>query len=233
MTDAQERIIRIARKLFALAAKAGTQEEAESAAMKARALLSEYSLQISEVELRQIETDMHCLEKEQRLTTTYVPSWVKTLFQGILQGFVVKGFFTADRYSSKMTVTFAGVEPDVSLASFTFDYLYRVGKACRGLKTKKEKQRNQWRMGFATALLHRFFRYQRHEQVHQERTLAPVKMNLVEQHMAVAYPDLKLMRPPGKVRETKAFCSGFEVGTSVKWGTPVGGESKRPEMLTA
>lgn len=201
--------------------------------MKARALLSEYSIQISEVGLQQIKTDMQCQEKEQKLTTTYVPSWVKTLFQGIVQGFVVKGFFTDDRYSSKMAVIFAGVEPDVSLASFTFEYLYRVGKTCRGLKTKKEKQRNQWRMGFATALLHRFYRYQRYEQVQQETTLAPVKMDLIEQYMAVAHPDLKSMRPPEKVRKTKAYCSGFEVGTSVKWGTPVGGESAYPAMLTA
>lgn len=230
MNQAQDRIIRIARKLFALAAKAGTQEEAHSAAMKARALLSEYSLSMSDVELAQLEAEMECREERRTLTTAYTPSWVKTLFSGVRRGFGCGGFFSFEHcknYQTRSAVVFVGVEPDVSLAAFTFDYLYRVGKRCPGMAKKKEKQKNQWRMGFAVALANRLMEYQRQEQTAQENALVPVKDGLITSYVETRYPDLVPSRPIAKTRRvTKAFHAGFVHGSTIALNTPVGGAGK-------
>ncbi len=121
MNENQERIIRIVRKLFDLSSGAGTPEEAQSAAMKARRLLSEYSLSLSDVELQKAARELSCSERRQTLTTIYAPSWVKILFGGVRRGFGVEGFFA--HVGAKRAVTFVGVEPDLSLASYTFEYL--------------------------------------------------------------------------------------------------------------
>ncbi len=229
MSEKQERILRVVRKLFDLANGAGTPEEAQSAAMKARRLLSEYSLSMSDVELQAAAEELACGERRQPLTTTYAPSWVKVLFGGVRMGFGVEGFFTWA--GKKSAVTFVGVEPDLSLAAYTFEYLYRVGKSCPGMQKKRERQRNQWRMGFVTALAYRFSEYQHQEQSRQEVALVPIKNRLAKSYIASKYPALVKMAPVNKVRTTKAYQAGFAEGQRVQWGTPVGTEGGVAPML--
>ncbi|MGE4539235.1 MAG: DUF2786 domain-containing protein [Desulfovibrio sp.] len=229
MNEKQERILRIVRKLFDLSNGAGTQEEAQSAAMKARALLSEYSLSMSDVELQAAVEELSCGERQQPLTTPHVPSWVKILFGGVRRGFGVEGIFTW--LGEKRAVTFVGVEPDLSLASYTFGFLYRVGKRAPGMQKKRERQKNQWRMGFAYALLSRFNEYQHHEQSGQEMALMPMKYDLARDYIADRYPDLVKSVPVKKVRPTKAYQAGYTEGRRVQWGQPVGGGGDAAPML--
>lgn len=230
MNAEQERILRIVRKLFDLSNGAGTQEEAESAAIKARKLLSEYSLAMSDVELQAAAESLSCSEHRQPLTTRYAPSWVKLLFGGVRMGFGVEGFFSSA--DERDAVIFVGVEPDVSLASYTFGYLYRIGKSCPGMRKKKERQKNQWRMGFATALCWRLRAYQDNEQSRQEKALVPVKDRISKDYIASRYPDLVKMAPVKKVRTTKAYQAGYEEGRRVQWGKPVGSNGHSTPMLS-
>lgn len=230
MNQAQERIVRLAHKLFALAAKAGTQEEAHSAAMKARALLSEYSLSMSDVDLARAEAEMECREESRTLTTSYTPSWVKVLFSAVRRGFDCGGFYSYECAVSNRThsvMVFVGVEPDISLASFTFEYLYRIGKRCPRMEKRTEKQKNQWRMGFAVALSHRLVRYRRLELSAQENALVPVKEGMINNYIGSRYPELVPARPPAKQRRsTKAFQAGFVHGFGIPLNTPVSGTGK-------
>lgn len=229
MNAEQERILRIVRKLFDLSNGAGTQEEAESAAIKARKLLSEYSLAMSDVELQAAADSLPCSEHRQPLATKHAPSWVKLLFGGVRMGFGVEGFFSSA--GDRNSVVLVGVEPDVSLASYTFGYLYRVGKSCPGMNKNKERQKNQWRMGFATALVWRFRIYQDNEQTNQEKALVPVKNKIAKGYIESRYPDLVKMAPVKTVRTTKAYRAGFEEGQRVRWGKPVGGTGNVTPML--
>ncbi len=223
MTEAQNRIIRLARKLFALAEKAGSAEEAHSAAMKARTLLSEHSLTMSDVEISNVEESLECREESHTLTTSHAPSWVKILFGGVRRGFGCDGFFSrtynTETQTARSTTVFVGVEPDVSLALFTFTYLYRIGKRAPGMYKKKEKQKTQWRMGFAVAINKRL---QRYEQTSQEKALVPIKEGLVKQYMAIIHPGLVPMLPPKFKRESAAFIAGYNHGRNVSLDTPVG-----------
>jgi hypothetical protein len=224
MNQAQDRIIRIARKLFALAAKSGTYEEAHSAAMKARALLSEYHLSMTDVELASAEAEMECREERRTLTTPHIPSWVKVLFGGVRRGFGCDGFLSMDmpNWQTRGAVVFIGVEPDLSLAAFTFDYLYRVGKRCPGMAKKKERAKNQWRMGFAMALSDRLKRHQSQALTAQENALVPVKESLIAGYMERVHPDLVAARPAAKPRRvTNAFRAGFVHGRTIALNTPI------------
>ena len=229
MNAEQERVLRLVRKLFDLSNGAGTQEEAQSAAVKARQLLSEYSLTMSDVEIQAAAESLSGSEHEQPLTTKHAPSWVKILFGGVRTGFGVEGFFNSA--DERKTVIFVGVEPDVSLASYTFGYLYRIGKSCPGMRKKKERQKNQWRMGFATALYWRLRAYQENEQSKQEMALVPIKGRISKSYIASKYPDLVKMAPVNKVRTTtKAYQAGYEEGRRVQFGKPVGSNAT-PMML--
>lgn len=234
MNQTQDRIIRVARKLFALAAKAGTQEEAHRAAMKARELLSEYSLTMSDVDMAQAEAEMKCREERQTLTTTYTPSWVKNLFCAVRRGFGCDGFLSSTLTATtqaRSVIVFLGVEPDVSLASFTFEYLYRIGKRAPGMAGKKEKQKNQWRRGFAVAL---YSRLVQHEETPQEKALVPIKHTLIGQYKALRHPDLVPALPPAKIdRVTKAFQAGYAHGKAVPMHTPVAGAGGKPLAIGA
>jgi hypothetical protein len=229
MNEKQERILRIVRKLFDLSNGAGTQEEAQSAAMKARSLLSEYSLSMSDVELQAAAEELSCDERTQPLTTTYAPSWVKILFAGVCRGFGVEGFFAG--IGEKSAVTFVGVEPDLSLASYTFLFLYRIGKRAAGMQKKRERQKNQWRAGFANALFFRFLNYQLHEQSKQETALVPVKNEIIRSYISSNHPNLVEMAPAAKSRHTKAYAAGFAEGRRVQWGQPVGTGGDAAPML--
>lgn len=229
MNEKQERILRIVRKLFDLSNGAGTQEEAQSAAMKARALLSEYSLSMPDVEWQAMADELSCEERTQPLTTPHVPSWVKILFRGVCRGFGVEGFH--GWAGEKRAATFVGVDPDVSLASYTFGFLYRVGKRAPGMQKKRERQRNQWRMGFAYALYSRLNEYQHHEQSRQEMALMPVKHDLARDYIASKYPNLVAGTPIKKVRPTKAYQAGYAEGLRVQWGQPVEGGGDAAPML--
>jgi hypothetical protein len=197
--------------------------------MKARELLSEYSLTMSDVELQASKKSLLCRERRQSLATSHAPSWVKLLFGGVRTGFGVEGFFS--RVNDRRCIVFVGVEPDVSLASYTFDFLYRVGKSCPGMHKKKERQKNQWRMGFATALAGRLRAYQSNEQSKQEKALVPVKSKITESYIESKYPDLVKMAPVKKVRPTKAYQAGLEEGRRVQWGKPVGSNDNATPML--
>lgn len=124
MDAQQEAIVKKVQKLFRLADNAGTDAEAQAAALRAREILSKYNLSLQDVEGF---TDEECGEASIIIRKNYCPSYAKVLMGAMEVLFSVSSItswhydITTRKYYRKLI--FVGVGPDATLACQTWDFL--------------------------------------------------------------------------------------------------------------
>ena len=131
----QEKIIAKIRKILELSKKNPNQNEAQSAALKAQALMAEYHVQLTDLEDLQDATAEDITEEVYQTGTGN--KWKYSLARIIARNFRCKHF-----YYGKSAVAFYGYETDVKIACMTFEYLFTVGK--KAMNTYYMNKRNEY-----------------------------------------------------------------------------------------
>ena len=117
-----EKIIQKIRNLLDLANNNPSEHEAIAAALKAQELMAKYSVEISEIEGREIDEEIvqeYIYFKE---NTGYCMKWRFQLASIIADNFKVRTF-----RNNKKTVVFYGFRSDVMIATQVFNYLFEAG----------------------------------------------------------------------------------------------------------
>jgi len=140
----KEKIIDRARKLMAMAGDKSSPEEAAIAARRARSIIDQYQLSLSDL---QEESEFGCAvaSKARRIT----PGWEQslTIWVAELNDCVAK----FDRYGR---IVFGGFDEDVKVCKFMFYYLTeKCKRACKEyMKSNPCGCRNSFKLGYAWAV---------------------------------------------------------------------------------
>jgi hypothetical protein len=119
-----EKIIQTIRKVLELSKNNPSEEEAQSAALKAQELLAKYHIDMKEVE----DIDLDALESIEEVRVD-IPAkkWKYRLAQIVADNFRCKHF-----YVGKHTLVFYGHKTDADIAAETFKYLFNIGNRLAG-----------------------------------------------------------------------------------------------------
>ena len=117
-----KRIIKKIQKLYRLAANAGSEEEAQNAAMHAREMLKKYDLTLSDVEGF---TEEHCAEEHFIIKKKYLPAHINLLANAMALLFQCQVIVWRNYQLNKkrQAVVFIGVGADAIVASQTLEFL--------------------------------------------------------------------------------------------------------------
>jgi len=213
MNEERQRIIERVQKLFALAEQKDSPEEARLAAMRAQELLQKYDLSLSEVEIKQ-EGSSLCGEQRVTLNGGNRPTWTRFLHSTVGDGFGVSCL--SGRSLSGAVLVFIGVEPDVTIAKQTFQYLYNFILSY-DLRGKSKKQKNEWCMGFIYAVNERF------EEQKKEMSSSPHVTSLVlaKEQIAQEYIDQTYKVKTGRKLPGTEISRSFHEGVAVGKATPI------------
>ena len=218
MNDERQRIIERVQKLFALAGQNDSPEEAQLAASRAQEFLQKYDLSLSEVEIKR-EGSSLCGEQRITLKTRTAPTWVKFLHATAAEGFGVEKL-RALRVSDSVLI-YIGVEPDVTIAKQTFEYLYQFIVAY-DLKGKTTKQKNEWRTGFVHAV-HTRFEEQNKQRAKDTHISAVVlaKEQIAKHYISQKYQDVQKARKMPVADISRSFHEGIAAGMAVPINRPL------------
>lgn len=124
-----EKITQTIHKLLELSKNNPSQEEAQSAALKAQELLAKYHLDLKSVEDIDLDENEEIAENE-----VIIPAkkWKYTLATIIAENFRCKHF-----YKGKGTLVFFGHKTDTEVAADTFKYLFIIGNKLAGREVDK------------------------------------------------------------------------------------------------
>jgi hypothetical protein len=217
MSAERLRIIERVQKLFILAEQQESPEEAKIAALRAQEILQKYDMSISEVEIKD-EGFNNCNEHKFIWKKLRIPAWVKILHTVVASGFDVMPLRGNTEFGCNMV--FIGVEPDVTIARYTFEYLLNFVNTY-DLLNFRVKDRNDWRLGFVYAIGNRFRQQQSERKTNAHSTdLVLAKNTIVEQFMAQKYPFL--LKAHTKVRAAgKMYNDGYRVGMNTPLNRPI------------
>lgn len=216
MTHDKETLIRKIQKLLSLAARAGTEHEATSAAAKARELMREYNLSMDDIESLTYED---CTEEEYNLGTVQVPSYIKLLAVSVAHGYDTIPYFKSSHRKTHATVVFVGIMPDVLIAKQVFEFLLDFSKRkAREYKLTKES-RVEYLQGFAMGVNKQLRRVSK-EDTPQEHALALVKNAVVQDYLNRKFGKMKMYNP-ASVPNTLASVMGYADGRAVTIDRPV------------
>jgi len=221
VNEERQRIIERVQKLFALAAQNDSPEEAQLAAIRAQELLQKYDLSLSEVEIRRDGSSL-CNEQLIPLKKRKTPTWIKFLHSTVAEGFGVDCF--RGLYQTGTVLIYIGVEPDVTIAKQTFEYLYNFVETY-DLRGKSAKQKNQWRVGFIYAVNTRLTE-QRNKKVDDAHSceLMIAKEQIIKDYISEKYNDIKKARKLPQTKISGSFHEGVAVGMITPINRPIDGE---------
>ena len=134
MENKQEKIIEKIRKILELSKNNPNQNEAESAALKAQALMAEYHVELTDLE------DM--VNEVEEITEEIYQTGTGNKWKYSLARIVSRNFRCRHFYYGKSAVAFYGYETDVKIAKMTFEYLFTVGK--KAMNTYYMNKRNEY-----------------------------------------------------------------------------------------
>lgn len=186
-----KKIIQKIQKLYRLAEKAGSEEEAENAMLRAREILGKYNLNISDVQ-NFVEED--CEQTIFVIKKNYIPAHCVILTHAMSILFQCQ-YLRHQNYGlprNRQVIIFVGVGADAILAHQTFEFLLKF--ASRKARERKIEQyaRNDYFYGFAHAILKRVLEMKKKiTEIPQENALVPVKDAAIKQYIDQHYTRLK------------------------------------------
>lgn len=195
-----KRIIKKIQKLYRLAANAGSEDEAQNAAMRAREMLEKYDLTLSDVEGF---TEENYAEEHFIIKKRHLPAHINILANAMALLFqcqiVVWRNYQFNR--NRQAVVFIGVGADAIVASQTLGFLLQVAAKKARERGIIRNYRNDYFYGFAHAVLSRVLKMRKSSESIQEKALVPLKNQAIDEYMARNHPDVKNGRA---LRERKA-----------------------------
>jgi hypothetical protein len=223
MNEQRMRIIEKVQKLFALSNRNDSPEEAQAAAAVARELLKKYDLNLSEVEIKEKGSSL-CAEHRIKQKGLNLHIWVKILLGAVSRGFSVKGMTAKGNRTAGIypVLVLIGVEPDVTIAGQTFEYLHHFATTY-DLRGKNTKENNDWRRGFACAIDKRFQEQKKQDaRTARSHSLVLAKDAVIQDFLASkGYITRKGRRGPRLNTESESFYDGVRVGMNTPINRPV------------
>jgi hypothetical protein len=189
----------------------------------AQEMLQKYDLSLSEVEIQR-EGSSLCGEQHIPLNSRKTPAWVKFLHSAVAEGFNVKNM-RGLRLLDTLLI-YIGVEPDVTIAKQTFEYLYNFIMKY-DLSGKATKQKNEWRMGFIYAVHSRLVEQNKKQSENKQiNALVLAKDQIAKDYIAQKYDSVRQSRklPPTKI--SSSFHEGVSVGMTTPINRPVEGRKE-------
>lgn len=233
MDAKQEEIIRKVQKLLRLSERAGTEAEAQTAAMRVREILSEYNISLSEVVNF---ADEDCKESEEIIIKSkYVPRCHHMLILAVSTLFGVRSLignkYDTEKNSIRKTITFIGIGADSIIARQAYEFLFSFAKKRAREMRLTGKDKEDYIYGFACAVFNRACdMIKENSNIQQEQAIVPVKKGAINNYLLRKYPDMDEYTPRCITRFSSATLSGFNDGKSVSLDRPVDGESPRPVL---
>jgi hypothetical protein len=211
------RLIEKVKKLFSMAHQSVSPEEARVAATRAQEILQKYDMSVSELEIKE-EGFQNCSEHNFDVRKLRTQSWVV-----LLHGIIGKNFDVAvvrRMHGNGTSFLFLGVEPDVTVAIQTFEYLYNFVETYdfTGLPAK---DRYDWRLGFVFAVKGRLYERKKQQNINAHITdLVLCKNQIAKDYLSSKYKNLK--KHAAKTRDVGAsYFDGFQVGRNVPINRPL------------
>lgn len=230
MEKNQEEIIAKIQKLLNLAERAGSDEEAQSAAMSARRLLTKYNLTMSEVKAFKEE---ECQETSIIIKKRYFPSYTRILANAVTQLFSCQFFMIpcAEKNPNRQKITFVGINVDAELACQTYTFLSQyMNRKTRelGLIGKRE---TDYKYGFAVTVSIRCGEMsQELKNIPEERALVPLKDATINNYLSRVHPELVSARSITKRTYSAEMLKGMDDGNKVNLGRPIEGSSVKAAL---
>lgn len=195
-----KRIIKKIQKLYRLAANAGSEDEAQNAAMHAREMLEKYDLTLSDIEGF---TEENCAEEHFIIKKKYLPAHIKLLANAMALLFQCQ-IIVCPNYrfnKNRQAVIFIGVGADAIVASQTMEFLLQFAAKKARERGIIRSYRNDYFYGLAHAVLTRVLEMRKSSESAQENALVPLKNQAIEDYMGRNHPNLQNGRA---LRERKA-----------------------------
>lgn len=232
MDEKQVEIIRRIQKLFHLAGAAGSEAEAQNAALRARELLSRYNLSLQDVEGF---TEEECAESSIILKGRGFPAYVRILAGAAAMLFQCRHIIERNHRGNvnRQRIVFIGVGADAIIAAQTQDFLtLYADRRSRTLKLKTTRA-TDYKYWFAQSVLQRAYKMtQQLADIPQENALVPLKDAAVRSYMERQWPSLTRHARRIASREiTESGLRGWRDGEKVTLGRPL--ERAQPQSLLA
>lgn len=223
MNEDLENIIKKVQKLYRLADRAGTEEEAHAAMLMARELIAKYELNMADIENFE-ESD--CGQEVIVIKKSHIPSHCRLLLNAMRILFQCRTIVHRhhDRQRNRQAFVFIGVGADALLAKQTFEFLTEFAK--RKIREKQVSNKNDYLFGFALAVFNRVFEMQeqkRKQEQCQEYALIPLKNAAIDQYVDKHYQNLTTSMPPLKKRDfSYDLAAGMNDGNAASLNRQVG-----------
>ncbi|MDR2604596.1 MAG: DUF2786 domain-containing protein [Desulfovibrio sp.] len=217
MNEERQRLIEKVQKLFTMARQNESPEEAKVAALRAQEILQKYDMSISEVQIKE-EGFENCSEHTFEFFKIRLPSWIKILHTVIAAGFDVKAL--RKKHSQGTSLLFLGIEPDVTIAKQTFEYLHHF-VINYDYKDIEVTSRYDWRLGFVSAINVRL-KDRKTEQNKNitSNALVVCKNQIAHDFLASKYSNIQTQKT--KVRCVgESYHEGYRVGKKVPISRPL------------
>ena len=228
LAEKKKRIIDKIRKLLRLSSSSN-EHEAAAAAAKAQELLSEYNLSLDSMITEECASEMTA-SRAYKKTRQRLESWAYTLASGVSNAFDCKYYHDPDVGET----VFVGCEPDTSVCSWTYGYLYKTllslasahmrGPARRLRSTRSKKAARLSFLLGAVMVISRRLKDQKKATPITPGMLVPFK----EAAISKAMPELReRAAPKTKIRDLD-FEAGMDAGHAIHLSTPL--STTRPTL---
>ena len=188
-----KRIIKKIQKLYRLAANAGSEEEAQNAAMHAREMLEKYDLTLSDIEGF---TEENCAEEHFIIKKKYLSAHINLLANAMAMLFQCQVLVWRNYRLNKnrQAVVFIGVGADAIVASQTLEFLLQFAAKKARERGIIRNYKNDYFFGFAHAVLTRVLKMRKSSESAQENALVPLKNQATEDYMGRNHPNIRNCR---------------------------------------
>ncbi|MBD5608264.1 MAG: DUF2786 domain-containing protein [Desulfovibrio sp.] len=212
-------------KLLALAERAGTVSEAETAMAKVKELLVKYNLSIDDA--KNYKRDASCAEESIDIGSLQISSYVVILLNAI------KKLFECEILSKKFPrkFIFIGLGADPIIAAQLFIFLKEA--SLRGAKRNavSRRDRNCYLNGFATAIYEKVIEIKKFVEEKQEHALVTAKMATIEKYITTNYRLCRSRRLAVSCKEPNAFNLGKKDGKNTGFYRPVETSTDKLEAI--
>jgi hypothetical protein len=239
----KDEVISKVQKLFELA-NSPNENEAASAASKARELLSRHNLSMADLPADELKNVIAATEKSVGVGKV-LRNWVKGLLIHIAEGFECEHIIRR-RYECPPLLTFIGTQADAEVAVYTFQFLYRELNSCadRALPSLKRANRD-WsaaalRYAYLDGAVHRIgerFREQTLAVREAEHTgckdLVLAKEQIIRTYMASTYAHVKMEYGKRRAVSADAFQRGYRDAADISLRKAVGDRASDPRAVSS
>ena len=228
MDAKHEEVIRKVQKLFRLAEKAGTDNEAQAAVMRAREIMAQYNISLSEA---QDFTDDDCHEEDIIIKADYLPRHYLMLIIAMTKLYGVHPLLykklvprKAGTLLRRQVISFIGVGADAIVARQTCEFLMEYAKRRTREMRLSGVRKNDFLYGFALSISHRAEAAQeKAAKVPQENALVPVKKGAIDGYITRKYSKIKEHKGRHEHSFTADTRRGYEAGKEAPLDRPVEG----------